>query len=86
MCNGMITQTHTLTHKKSRKSCRRDVENEGDLSENRKKRSQESVGSVAADPNNLENSKEAEREPQGTQGLRKNCICKECVLFVASDQ
>ena len=40
----------------------------------KKKRKQESVSSVAADPDNLqENSKEAGREMQGTQGLRNNC-------------
>ena len=31
---------------------------------------QKSVGSVAADPDNLENSKEAGRTAQGTRGLR----------------
>ena len=30
---------------------------------------QKRVGSVAADPDNLEHGKEAEREAQGTQGL-----------------
>ena len=44
------------------------------------------VGSVATDPDTLENSKEAGKEAQGTQGLRKNCTSRECVPFVASDQ
>ena len=37
----------------------------------------ESVGSVAADPDNLENGKESIREAQGTRGLRKNCTSRE---------
>ena len=53
------THKHTHTHtqkekrKKPHKSCRRHVGNAGDLSEKRKKRRQERVGSVAADPDNL---------------------------------
>ena len=58
------------------KSCRRDVGNGGG---NMKKCRQESVGSVAADPDNLDNSMEAGREAQGTQGLSKNCSSKESV-------
>ena len=34
---------------------------------------------VTADPAELENGKEAEREAQGTQGLRKNCRSRERV-------
>ena len=41
------------------KSCKHDVENGGDLGGKRKKRRQERVGLVAANPDNLENSKEA---------------------------
>ena len=41
--------------KKPHNSCRRDVENGGDLSGKGKRRRQESVGSVATDPDNLEN-------------------------------
>ena len=37
----------------------------------------ERVGSVAADPDNLENSKEGGREVQGTRGLSKNCTNRE---------
>ena len=48
--------------------------NGGDLGGNSKKEEQESVGSVAADPDNLENwieySKEAGR---GVTSLRENC-------------
>ena len=47
--------------------------NGGDLNGKRKKRRQERVGSVAADPDNLENSKKAGREAQSTQSLFKNC-------------
>ena len=54
---------------KPHKSCKRDVENEGDLGGKRKKRRQERVGSVGPDPDNLENRKESGREVQGTQGL-----------------
>ena len=56
------------------KSCRRDVGNGGDLGVKYKKRDQESIGSVAADPDNLESSKEAGRKTQDTQGLSKNYI------------
>ena len=46
--------------------------------EREKKHRQERVGSVAADPDNLEKSKEAVGA-QGTQGLRKNCASRESV-------
>ena len=65
--------------KKPHKSCRRDVGNGGDMGGNRTKRRQESVGSVAADPDSLENNKEAGREAQGTQGLSKNYTSIESV-------
>ena len=65
--------------KKPHKSCRRYVRNGKDLGWKRKKRRQERVGSVAANPDNLENSKEARGEAQGTQGLSKNCTRRECV-------
>ena len=45
----------------------------------RKKRRQKSVGSVAADPDSLENSKEARREAQVTLGVSKNCTSRESV-------
>ena len=47
--------------------------------EGEKKRRQERVGSVAADPDNLENSKGAGGGTQGTQGLSKNCRRRENV-------
>ena len=42
-----------------------------------KKRRQQRVRSVAANPDNLENSKETGGEAQGTQGLSKNCTSRE---------
>ena len=55
-------------YKKSHKSCRRDVGNGGNLSGKIKKRRKKRIGSVAADPNNLESSKEA---GGGNQGIDK---------------
>ena len=63
----------TKRHRKPHESCKRDVGNGGDLGGNRGKRRQKSIGSVAADPDNLENRKKAERQAQGTQSLSKNC-------------
>ena len=51
-------------------SCRSDVGNRGDFGLKRKKRRQEIIGSVAADPDNLENSKKTGREAQGTQEIK----------------
>ena len=45
----------------------------------RKERRKERVGSVPANPDNLENSKEAEGEAQGTQGLSKNFTSRKSV-------
>ena len=67
-------------HKKPHRSCRCDMGNGGDLGGREKKRRQEKVGSVAADPDNLENSKKAERDAQGSQGLSKNCTSRESVF------
>ena len=51
-------------------SCRLHVGNGGDLSGKRKT-------SSAANPDNLENGKEAEGGAQGTQGLSKNCTSRD---------
>ena len=80
MCNLINTHTHTHTHedrigeggveakkrKKPHKSCRRHVGNGGDLGRKREKRRQERVGVVAADPDNLENRKDAGGIAHGT--------------------
>ena len=66
--------------KKPHMRCIRDVGNGGDLGGDRKKRRQESVGSVAADPDNLDNSKGAGTEVQGTQGLRTVQVDRVCPL------
>ena len=63
-------------HKKPHRSCRCHVENGRDLSGKKKKRRQERVDSVAANPDNLENRKGAGGEAQGTQSLSKNCITR----------
>ena len=36
----------------------------------------ESIGLVAVNHDKIENSREAEGEAQGTQGLSKNCRCR----------
>ena len=61
--------------KKPHRSCRRNVGNGGDLDGKRKTRRRERVGSVAANPDNLENSKEAEGK------TRKNCTSRENVCL-----
>ena len=59
----------------------------GILGGNRKERRQESIGSVAADPEDLENSKEAGREAQDTQSLRKNLqVERVCPLFAFAER
>ena len=74
------------TLRKPHLSCRRDVGNGQNLGGKRKKRRQECIGSVAADPDTIENSKEAGKKGQGTQAFRKNCTSRECVPSAASDQ
>ena len=69
--------------KKLHKSCRRHVGNGRDLVGKRKTYRQEMVGSVAANPDNLENRKEAGGRGQGTQGLSKNYISRESVSLLS---
>ena len=57
--------------KKTQKSRRRHVGNGGDLDGKRKKSRKGGVGPVAANPDNLENNKEAGGGAQGTQGLSR---------------
>ena len=53
----------------------------------RKTRRQESIGSIAADTDNVENSREAGNKTQDTQGLSKNYASIENVSsFFASDR
>ena len=63
----------------SNNSCRRHVGNGGDLSGNKTKRRQEKVGSVAANPDNLESNKEVGGGAHGTQGLKER-VCPLCGL------
>ena len=72
--------------KKPHKTCRPHMRNGGHLGGKRKTRRKERVGTEAANPNNLENNKEAGGGAQGTHGLSKNCTSRESVPFVASDQ
>ena len=59
--------------KKPHNSCRRRAGNRGDTGGKIKICRKERVGSVAANPDNLESNKEAEGGAQGTQGSSKNC-------------
>ena len=61
---------------KSQKRCRCDMGNGRDLGVKRNILRQERVASVAADRDNLENSKKAGREARGTRGLSKSCTRK----------
>ena len=90
MCNLINTHTHTHTHigeggreakkrKKPQNSCRRSAGNGGDTGGERKKNRKERVGSVAANPDNLESNKEAEGGTQGAQGSSENCTRGEIV-------
>ena len=65
--------------KKPQNGCRRRAGNGGDTSGKRKKCRKERVGSVAANPDNLESNKEAGGGAQGTQGSSKNCTSRESV-------
>ena len=65
--------------KKPQNSCRRRVGNGGYTGGKRKTCRKERVGSVAANPDNLESNKEAGGGAQGTQGSSKNCTSREGV-------
>ena len=65
--------------KKPQNSCRRRAENGGDTGGKRKKCRKERVGSVAANPDNLESNKEAGEGAQGTRGSSKNYTSRESV-------
>ena len=65
--------------KKPQNSCRRRAGNGGDTGGKRKKCGKERVGSVAANPDNLESNKEAGGGAQDTQGSSKSCTSRESV-------
>ena len=65
--------------KKPQNSCRRRAGNGGDSGGKRKKCRKERVGSVAANPDNLESKKETGGGAQGTQGSNKSCTRRESV-------
>ena len=68
-----------MKRKKPHNTCRRHVRKGGDLSAKRGKCRQERIGPVAANPDNLENDKEAGGEAQGTQALSKKRTSRESV-------
>ena len=63
--------------KKPQNSCRRRAGNGGDTGGERKNVENKKVGSVAANPDNLESDKEAGGGAQGTQGSSRNCTSRE---------
>ena len=65
--------------KKPQNSCRRRAGNRGDTGGKRKKCRKVSVGSVAANPDNLGSNKEAGGGAQGAQGSSKICTSRESV-------
>ena len=69
--------------KKPQNSCRRQVGNEEDLGGKRKMRRKETVGSVAANSDNVERNKKARGGAQGTLGSSKNCTSKESVSLLS---
>ena len=69
----------TKRRKKPQNSCRRRAGNGGDLGAKIEKCRKERVGSVAANPDNLESNKEAGGGAQGTQGSSKSCTSRESV-------
>ena len=65
--------------KKPQNSCRRRAGNGGGTGGKRKQCRKERVGSVAANPDNLESNKKAAGGAQSTQGSSKNCTSSEGV-------
>ena len=65
--------------KKPQNSCRRRAGNREDTRGKRRKCRKERVGSVAANPDNLENNKEAGGGAQGSPGSSKNYTSRESV-------
>ena len=69
--------------KDTQNSCRRRAGNGGDTGGKRKTCRKERVGSVAANPDNLESNKEAGRGAQDTQGSSKSCTSRESVSLLS---
>ena len=69
--------------KKPENIYRRYARNGGDLEGKRKECRKERVGSVAANPDNLESNKEARGGAHGTQGSSKNCTSRESVSLLS---
>ena len=65
--------------KKPQSSCRRRAGNGRDMGGKQKKCRKERVGSVAANPDNLESNKLAGGRAQGAQGSSKICTSRESV-------
>ena len=63
--------------RRPRNRCKCDLGHGGDLGGKRKNVNKKTVGSVAANPDYVENSKEARGEAQGTRGSSKNCTGRE---------
>ena len=70
--------------RKPQNSCRRRAQNEGDTGEKRNKCRKERVGSVAANPDNLESNREVGGGAQGAQGSNKICASRESVSPLSS--
>ena len=66
--------------KKPQNICRRRAGNGGDMGGKQKECRKERVGSVAANPDNLESNKEAGGGAQGAQGSSKICTSRERVF------
>ena len=72
MCNLINTHTH-----------RRRAGNGGETGGKRNKCRKERVGSIPANPDNLESDKEAGGEAQGAQGSSKICTSRESVSLLS---
>ena len=88
MCNLInIIHTHMIgeggrevkKRKKPQNGCRRRAGNRVDTGGKRTKCRKERVGSVAANPDNVESNKEAGEGAQGAQGSSKICTSRESV-------
>ena len=74
-----MVQFNNNTGEKAQDSSRRRAGNGGDTGGKKKNCRKERVGSVAANPDNLESNKEAGGGARGAQGSIKNCTSRESV-------